>query len=56
MLDEKSMIRSTLLLTALALASMAHDSAAQTPVKSQQLAAAVAKWAELGATRYRYEF
>lgn len=47
-----TMIRGTLLI-ALALASMAHDSSAQTHVQSQQLAAAAAKWAGFGAIHYK---
>jgi hypothetical protein len=39
---------------ALALALMIHASSAQ-PSQSQQLAAAVAKWAELGAHNYKYK-
>jgi len=49
------MIRSTLLLVALASASIVRDAPAQTPFQSQQLAAAAAKWAELGATSYKYK-
>jgi Family of unknown function (DUF6174) len=45
----------TWLLVVLALASMAHYIHAQANLQSQQLAAAEAKWAELGATSYKYK-
>jgi Family of unknown function (DUF6174) len=49
------MICSTLLLVALALTSLVQDVSAQTHAQSQQLATAVAKWTELGATNYKYK-
>jgi hypothetical protein len=45
----------TWLLAAFALASLAQSIHAQSDLQSQQLAAAEAKWAELGATSYKYK-
>ena len=49
------MIRSTLFLVVLVLVCVVPDASAQTRVQSQQLAAAEAKWSELGATSYKYK-